>query len=130
MKSEIPQTRLALCREQHQPALMGCAPRSEARPRIVALNGESVDVVHCGAAEAAVADPKPSRFNDRRVDAEACAGAHHGAGILCDVGLEQSKQKGRGRLRHIARESKTLRAEKVIWRIPGAGERTGRLGLW
>src|SRR6478736_2655454 len=116
MKSEIPQTRLALCREQHQPALMGCAPRSEARPRIVALNGESVDIVHCGAAEAAVADPKASRFNDRRVDAEACAGAHHGAGILGDIGLEQCEQKGGGRPRHIVRKSKRLAGEKAIWR--------------
>src|ERR1700761_5830836 len=82
----------------------------------MALDRERADIVHCGAAEAAVADPKSRRFDDRGVDAEACAGAHHRASILGDVRLEQGEQEGSGRLRHIARESKRL------WEKPAFGE--------
>src|SRR3984957_945931 len=100
---------------------MGCTPRRKARPRIVALDRDSADIVHRGAAEAAVGDPKPSGFDDRRIDAETCAGAHHGAGILCDVGLEQSKQERRGGRGDIPRESKRLTAERAIRRILRSG---------
>src|ERR1700722_19007595 len=100
---------------------MGCAPRRKARPRIVALDRDSADIVHRGAAEAAVGGAKPRGVDDRRIDAETSAGAPHGAGMLCDVGLEQSKQERRGGLRHIARESKRLTAERAIRRILRSG---------
>ena len=44
MKREIQQTRFALCRQQHQPPLMGGAPGGEACPRIMALRWSGLDI--------------------------------------------------------------------------------------
>src|ERR1700722_5336242 len=110
--------------------MIGRAPGREARPRIVALDREGVDVVHRGAAKPAVVDPKSRWFDDRSIDAETCAGAHHGAGILGDIGLEQSEQKGGGLVDHIARKSKRFTGETVIRKTLELEREALSFGLW
>ena len=68
----------------------------ELGPRIVTGERHGVEVIHSGAPEAAVADAEAGRLDDRGVDAEAGAGAHHRAGVLGDVGLVQGEKKRRG----------------------------------
>ncbi len=67
------------------------APHLEPGPRIVAGDRQGVEIVHSGAPEAAVAETKAGRLDDRRVDAETGAGAHHRPGVLGDVRLDRGR---------------------------------------
>jgi hypothetical protein len=53
-----------------------------------------VEVVHSGPAEGAVGDREAGRLDDMRRDAEAGGEAQNRAGVLRDVGLEQSDPHG------------------------------------
>ena len=85
---------------RHEAAPAGGSPSREGGPRIVDLDRQGLEIIHSGAPEAAVADSKSSRFDDRRFDPEAGAGAHYRAGVLRDIGLKQGKQEGGGRRVH------------------------------
>ena len=52
---------------------------------------ERIEVVEPGAAEVAVGDVEAGRLDDVDRDAEARRHAQHGAGVLRDVGLVESK---------------------------------------
>ena len=77
-------------REHEAKAALG-AKRLEGAPGRVARHVERVEVVESGAAEVAVGDVEPRRLDDVDRDAEARRQAQHGAGVLRDVGLVESK---------------------------------------
>ena len=64
------------------------------------LDRQGVEIVHPGAPEAAVANSKSRRFDDRCANAEAGAGSHHRAGVLGNVRLKQCEHEGRGTFCH------------------------------
>src|SRR6185312_9557382 len=112
-KAKIPQTRFAVCCQEHEPPPTGGAPGFEARPRIVALDRDRADIVHRGALEATVGHSKSRGLDDRRLDAKAGAGSHHRASVLRDIGLEQGEQERRGGPGHEAPASLTLTAMDI-----------------
>ena len=125
-KAKSHKTGLALRRQKHEPALAGGAPRREVGPGIMGRDRQGVEIVHPGAPEAAVVDSKSRRLDDRRLDAETGAGAHHGAGVLGDIGLEQGEQERRGRLGHHGAAITAARSEKRKRRV----ERRKNGGAW
>jgi hypothetical protein len=56
----------------------------------MACNIDAVEIIHAGAAKGAIGHRKSRGLNNRGADAEAGAKAQHRAGVLGDIGLEQS----------------------------------------
>jgi hypothetical protein len=78
------------CREHEAKPALG-AKRLEGAPGRVARDVEMLKVVEPGAAEVAVGDVEAGRLDDVDLNAKAGRQAQHGAGVLRDVGLVESK---------------------------------------
>ena len=129
---KVPENRIAPCRQQREPAAGRGAPALELDPRIVARDRQGVEIVHAGATKAGIAEPKASRLDDRRVDAEAGASAHNRAGVLGDVRLEQGQEERRGRWAHRLRAGhREKRRDSGRWERKARTRRKakGRRGL-
>ena len=91
LEGELRVSRRRFRRREHEAKPALGAKRLEGAPGRVARHVERVEVVESGAAEVAVGDVEPRRLDDVARDAEAGGHAQHGAGVLRDVGLVESK---------------------------------------
>jgi len=61
---------------------------------------DSIEIVHPGAAEGAVGGREAGRLDDRGVDPETGAGAHHRSCVLGNIRLVEREQDGHVWLAH------------------------------